>query len=208
MPVVEELLFRGILQGWLRRATLVGHTVVIMLTLVAGLYAYLISLVPIPDQPAREPALGPLVFAAAMALSYGVAVYYVFAPALWGVVAHEGLPEKPSTLPDVDRIKQTGFSEVILPSPRPERVADELPGIRLQRHEWERKNAILAIFGSAIVFAAAHSWVWPSPIPLLLLGICLGALAYRTQSLLPSMVLHGLFNMVACVELLFRQTIP
>jgi membrane protease YdiL (CAAX protease family) len=51
-----------------------------------------------------------------------------------------------------------------------------------------------AVYGSSIVFAAAHSAVWPSPVPLFFLAIGLGMLAYRTQSLVPSIVAHSLFN--------------
>ena len=50
-----------------------------------------------------------------------------------------------------------------------------------------------------------HSTVWPSPIPLLLLGFVLGYLTYRTQSLIPSLVVHALFNGIACVLLFFPQ---
>jgi len=57
-----------------------------------------------------------------------------------------------------------------------------------------------------MVFAVLHSQVWPTPIPLFFLGIGLGYLAYRTQSLLPGIIVHGLFNTVTCVGLVLRQT--
>ena len=61
---------------------------------------------------------------------------------------------------------------------------------------------LLAVFGSAMVFSIVHASFWPTPIPLLLLGLGLGFLAYRTQSLLPSLIVHGLFDTVACLVLL------
>ena len=59
-----------------------------------------------------------------------------------------------------------------------------------------------AIFGTAALFAMAHGAVWPSPVPLFPLGLVLGWLAYRTQSLVAPMLLHALFNSVAVVLLL------
>jgi membrane protease YdiL (CAAX protease family) len=53
---------------------------------------------------------------------------------------------------------------------------------------------VSAVYGSSLAFAAAHAAVWPSPVPLFVLAIGLGMLAYRTQSLIPSIVAHSLFN--------------
>jgi len=58
------------------------------------------------------------------------------------------------------------------------------------------------IYATALLFAAVHSSVWPSPIPLFFLALGLGFLAYRTQSLVAPMVLHGLFNGVAVAYML------
>jgi membrane protease YdiL (CAAX protease family) len=62
-----------------------------------------------------------------------------------------------------------------------------------------RPDVARGIYGTAVLFAAAHSSIWPSPIPLLPLGLALGWLAYRTNSLVGPMVLHSLFNSIACV---------
>ena len=59
-----------------------------------------------------------------------------------------------------------------------------------------------AIYGTALLFGAAHSSVWPTPIPLFLLGLTLGYLNYRTRSLVGPIVFHSLFNAVACLALL------
>jgi membrane protease YdiL (CAAX protease family) len=58
------------------------------------------------------------------------------------------------------------------------------------------------IYAASVVFAFVHSAAWPSPIPLLVLAIGLGALAQRSGGLVGVMVLHALFNAVACVVLL------
>ncbi|HEY8505143.1 MAG TPA: CPBP family intramembrane glutamic endopeptidase [Gemmataceae bacterium] len=63
-------------------------------------------------------------------------------------------------------------------------------------------NAALAVFSSAVLFATFHSGVWPSPVPLFVLAAGLGWLTYRSQSLVPAVVVHGLFNAVSGVFLL------
>src|SRR5262249_52747533 len=68
-----------------------------------------------------------------------------------------------------------------------------------------------AILTSALFFAIAHANVWPSPLALFVFAIGLGWVACRTQSIVPCIVTHGLFNAVACVELgmgLVREHLP
>jgi membrane protease YdiL (CAAX protease family) len=59
-----------------------------------------------------------------------------------------------------------------------------------------------AIFATALLFASMHAAVWPSPVPLFVLGLGLGTLMARSGSLVGPMVLHGLFNAMTCVMLL------
>ena len=73
------------------------------------------------------------------------------------------------------------------------------------RRRWPSPMA-RTLYGVALLFAAAHSAVWPSPVPLFLLALGLGWLAQRTQSLVAPMVLHGLFNLVGVVLLLVVQS--
>lgn len=61
-----------------------------------------------------------------------------------------------------------------------------------------------ALVGTSALFACVHS-TWPQPIPLFLLALGLGSLAQRTQSLVAPIVLHSLFNGVACVQLLLEK---
>lgn len=64
--------------------------------------------------------------------------------------------------------------------------------------QWARR----AIIGTSILFAMVHAAVWPTPIPLLILGLALGWAAHRTRSLTAPIVLHALFNGVATLMLL------
>lgn len=58
------------------------------------------------------------------------------------------------------------------------------------------------VYASAAVFAAVHSAVWPTPIPLFVLGLGLGWLAVRTNGVLAPFLVHGLFNTVATIFVL------
>lgn len=62
----------------------------------------------------------------------------------------------------------------------------------------------LAVWSSSALFAAAHSAVWPTPIPLFVLALGLGYLAARTRSWAASAVTHILFNAVSTVWVFLR----
>jgi membrane protease YdiL (CAAX protease family) len=68
------------------------------------------------------------------------------------------------------------------------------------RHRLGRPYTARAIYSTALLFGVFHPW--PTPIPLFVLGLALGYLAYRTQNLIAPIVLHALFNGVACLMLL------
>jgi membrane protease YdiL (CAAX protease family) len=72
------------------------------------------------------------------------------------------------------------------------------------RNPAARRQAARAVFGTAAVFANFHANVWPSPIPLFVLALGLGWLAYRTQGVLAPIVLHMLFNAVAFMALVWK----
>jgi membrane protease YdiL (CAAX protease family) len=57
------------------------------------------------------------------------------------------------------------------------------------------------IFATSLLFAFFHIGAWPSPIPIFVLSLFLGVLAYRSGSLIPSIILHVLFNAVSVVAL-------
>jgi membrane protease YdiL (CAAX protease family) len=56
-----------------------------------------------------------------------------------------------------------------------------------------------AVYATSMLFAVVHTTAWPSPVPLFVLSLGLGALAARTRSLVGPIVLHGLFNATSCV---------
>jgi membrane protease YdiL (CAAX protease family) len=69
---------------------------------------------------------------------------------------------------------------------------------RLQRWTGLHTQSVRAVLASAALFAAVHA-AWPSPIPLFFLGLGLGWLALRTRSIVPGVVVHGMFNSLAVV---------
>lgn len=69
---------------------------------------------------------------------------------------------------------------------------------------WPGKRTGRAIWSSSVLFAAVHSAVWPSPIPLFVLALGLGYLTARTRSWLPAAIAHGLFNLVSTLFVFSR----
>jgi membrane protease YdiL (CAAX protease family) len=63
-------------------------------------------------------------------------------------------------------------------------------------------RTVAAVWSSAALFAAAHSSVWPTPIPLFVLALGLGYLTARTRDITAAVVVHGMFNAVSFVYLL------
>lgn len=70
------------------------------------------------------------------------------------------------------------------------------------------RSAVRGIFATALIFGMVHSFAWPTPIPLFVLGLGLGFLAYRTQTLLAPILFHALFNAVACLTLVLPHVFP
>ena len=67
--------------------------------------------------------------------------------------------------------------------------------IRHRRH-W------CAVHASALVFAMFHSAVWPTPLPLFVLGVGLGWIAVWTRGFFCSALVHAFFNTVSTVYVL------
>lgn len=63
---------------------------------------------------------------------------------------------------------------------------------------------VIPICGSALLWAMFHVSVWPTPIPLFVMGLGLGWLAWRTQSVIGPIVWHSLFNTLAFLVLYFK----
>ena len=87
-----------------------------------------------------------------------------------------------------------------------------IPGfLYLDRAPWRwlpEPKAARAIYGTSLLFGVFHANVWPTPIPLFILALGLGYLAYRTQSLVGPVVLHALFNAVASASFFFYSPAP
>lgn len=77
-------------------------------------------------------------------------------------------------------------------------------GVRNLRRVWRRApvRVLSTIYATAVLFSLAHSVVWPTPIPLFVLGLGLGYVMVRTRSLWPCVLLHALFNAVSALYLL------
>ncbi len=183
VPVLEELFFRGLLMNWLRQTALAGHAMVMALALLFPAFGRWSRGMAPPDVWYNSPEA----FAALLVLAYaGLLVWLkrAYLPPAQDVFRWN--------LPPFDAPEESADDEL----PMPARPADApLPW------SWRNANALLAIWGSAMLFALGHVEKWPTPIPLFVLGLGLGWLAYRTQSLLAPIVVHGLFNAVACFVL-------
>lgn len=163
-PILEELLFRGVLQPWLSRRRW-GGDLAMFLALGCALALRSGSTALLPTE--REnilTALAPALFVLAMIPAYR----------LFDWAAAKG---------------------------RPAFVSWMLDGLATRDPE-DRERAARAIVGTAMLFASFHAAVWPTPIPLFGLGLGLGWLAYRTQSLVAPITLHVLFNAVGVGMLL------
>lgn len=188
-PFLEELVFRGVLQGWLARCSRAGHLVVIVASLlVAGL--------PWFPAPNKEPEPAPLIFALCLVPAY------LFVLFRYGPTDLLSFRDNELTLPDTSESVREGppvsLSEAIQAGDGAARA------LVLESHR-ARRFPLPAIFGSSMLWAMFHSSVWPSPIPLFLLGLGLGWLAYRTQSLVSPLVVHMLFNGVAFLVLALQS---
>jgi membrane protease YdiL (CAAX protease family) len=199
-PLLEEWLFRGLLQGWLRRASLIGHFLVAALTLLLGAQPTLASLERYLDGAVEAVFWEPLAFTTLLVGVYAAGVVRVWRPVLregWTPFIDQQQDVKAGNTrgdgPEADNAGEAPDEQPALP----------LPALHGPRWEnFQHDNARLAIVGSAMMFAVFHN-VWPSQIALFALGLILGWLAYRTQNLVPGVVLHALFNVVAYLVLLY-----
>jgi membrane protease YdiL (CAAX protease family) len=170
-PLLEELVFRGVLLPWQLGRTLVDQ-------LIVGVVALIIAILLGIRDGSFNP--GPMLFILAMLPGYALVPY-------------------------LDRQFGRGRSESRPQGGAREGVVDQYTPPRLIRFVHfaleKRVNVLLAVYGNALLFAAFHSSVWPTPIPLFFLSLGLGWLAYRSRSLVAPIVTHVLFNSVATLYL-------
>lgn len=192
-PLMEEIVFRGVLQGWLRRASLIGHAVIIATVLAAGalpLALHLLSAAAGPQQPLDPIKIyAPMLFSCLLAGGYG----------LWMICIMERPCPVRALPPSAEMMALMEDESAVNRLLKDIAQAGLGPDEPLAPRQADWANARLAIYGSAMLFAVAHGW--PQSIPLFLLGLGLGWLAYRTQSLIGCMICHALFNAVACLVL-------
>jgi membrane protease YdiL (CAAX protease family) len=180
-PLLEEILFRGILQGWLRRATLFGHLVLMTVTVSSASLA-----VYYHDEEAQADVMdpSPLIFAVVLAAVYGAWMFRLVRTfALQDAEVQSWQPQSPDGEEGPDDDAQPWGNDPV----------------RMRR--WVEANAALAVYGSAMLFAVGHSLAWPAPVPLFVMGLILGWLSQRSQSLLGTITFHALFNLVAFIVL-------
>ncbi|MGL6073336.1 MAG: lysostaphin resistance A-like protein [Fimbriiglobus sp.] len=63
------------------------------------------------------------------------------------------------------------------------------------------QRTIQGVVATSLLFAVAHSTVWPTPLPLFVLGCGLAILVSRTGRLFGAIVVHGLFNLISTLYL-------
>lgn len=196
-PVIEEWLFRGLLQGWLRRTNLLGHAMLLWLTV--GLSA-LRAISPAGEENGHvgldfgSPNILQFAFTVGLGTIYAIGIVMLYRP-----VTKRGLSHFfPAEMPEAPKGLDFWTANLFEAEGRENRV---MPWNEFTAAwpRWKAANAMWAIYGSSMVFAVVHPW--PTSIPLFLFGMVAGWLTFRTQNLVPSMVLHSLFNLVAFIVL-------
>jgi membrane protease YdiL (CAAX protease family) len=203
-PLLEELGFRGLLQGWLRRASVAGHIMLCVWTLFIASFPLIASLEDHKDAPPPEVGWQAFLFAAALIWLYVWQFLWVWRGVLREGPAYLVLGGPPGTnVPATEPLRNGANDD------DEDEEEERKPRLQLDPVRWkafEAGNVRLALLGSAMLFAVVHSAAWPSPIPLFLLGLALGWLAQRTQSLLGPIVMHACFNAVALGGLILLHT--
>jgi membrane protease YdiL (CAAX protease family) len=183
-PVIEEVLFRGLLQSWLRQTSLLGHLAVVLATLIRAAFG-----VAYYDAASGMDVIdgGPVVFAVLLVGGYIYSLYRL--KRIFDLSDDEMRVWKPI------RIDVPPEDEII-------EDAAEVLGQDEKRHQaWQEMTSQLSVYGSAMLFAILHVDAWPAPIALFVMGIGLGILARSTQSLIGPIVFHAAFNLVAFIAL-------
>jgi membrane protease YdiL (CAAX protease family) len=201
-PVSEELVFRGVLQRWFCQrawggdAAMLGALGVALVFRSTGLEDALRQ----GDGGAMLYELSPALFV--LALLPGYLWIDRFAALLFPQAKRSDLSGLPPPSP-------TQADEIpVWPVPR----LGEPPSF-LDRYRARiglpcgptSHNVARAVYGTSALFAVFHASAWPTPIPLFVLALILGWLAYRTQSLIGPIVMHGLFNSVTVAYLLLTS---
>jgi membrane protease YdiL (CAAX protease family) len=170
-PVLEELFFRGVLFRWLLVRPVASHCVV--------LFAFVESMGTDKDGIPRARFVLLLV------------VPYLVIPRLLAY----GTRWRGSPIAEEDSVEPVSAGDAEASEPLD--PVQQLARAVRQAHAEPLTRTFWAMTASSALFAALHPW--PTPVPLVVLAMGLCWLAYRTQSLVAPVVLHMLFNSVACL---------
>jgi membrane protease YdiL (CAAX protease family) len=208
-PLTEELTYRGVLLGWLRRASLIGHGSLMIAILVLGTLPLATYIAAGMDDPQQEvlrqlaprsvaDAIAPLCFSALIVGGYGAWMFRLWSQFLRdrGNIWRWSTEDAPTAIEEPFEEEEDAEYD---PPPLAPSLRHVDPDDEARQQQWAWANARLATYGSAALFGLVHGW--PNSVPLMLLALGLGWLSYRTQSLVGCMVCHGLFNSVACLTL-------
>jgi len=190
-PVLEELLFRGVLQPWFAGSRARGFVALGAAFGLAVFQRWSKLWTAWHDHGWSE----GLLEASAIGFVVLMVPGYFLARELGGAFARNRRldlpPPEPPTPLDGDE------SGVAKPPLVAVKSSSALKSLRERA-----KNAGGAIYATALLFASAHASVWPTPISLFVLALGLGYLAYRTQSVVGCIVMHACFNAITVVVLL------
>jgi membrane protease YdiL (CAAX protease family) len=178
-PLTEEFIFRGVIQRWAGRAAVRSYL----------LFAAALLIAPfINGQAVLE----------CLAFFLALAPGYQYCPLLFAWVFPIRGRFKPAG--DVDHWRVESPAPVIARrTDFWDRLAEDTLGLFDPARQDPRITQPRAVYTSAALFASMHSW--PDMVPLFFLGLLLGWVAYRTQSLVAPIMLHMLFNTVGCIHL-------
>jgi membrane protease YdiL (CAAX protease family) len=191
-PVLEELIFRGVLQPWFAGLRAGGHVAV----------GAALALAVWERADALHTARGGRELAEAAAPALFVLALVPFYLLIWwrgrraGRLAGSPLPSEKAGHADA-AAPEGDFTPGPAPAGAVMPPAPAAPDVRA-------RVPPPVVFATALLFGALHSFAWPTPVALFVLGLGLGALAARSGSLVGPIVLHALFNAVSCVLLLSR----
>lgn len=222
-PIIEEWFFRGVLQGWLRRASPAGHAVVLTAALLVGSVPLLNHLAESSAKmklsDTLDNVLANLTFAVAVGTAFGACAVLGWRPLIreglaWFLpmetkadvpalaLRDESPDDDDEDVPEHALASEEAHAAELARKQRQEEELRRIDEIVRQPkwQSWQQWMARVAVLGSAMLFAMFHM-SWPAPVPIFLLGLLLGWLQLRTQNLWPGIVLHSLFNQVAFVSL-------
>jgi membrane protease YdiL (CAAX protease family) len=194
-PLLEEILFRGLLLPWqLRRGWEAQATIGFCTLLFAGLLGARVQ----GEQLSYN--TGPVLFA--LIMLPGAFVVSSWSGRRRGAAGAQ--TETDALVPPVENVMAPPRLAAgdKLGEVRPlETIADKVAKV-LARAGQARAQPALAVYTNGLFFAVLHADAWPTPIPLAVLGIALAWLRYRTSSLLGPLTVHALFNAVATLSLM------